>query len=222
MKGGAKSLPGDQETNHAVLRRKRHPAVRKSTAIDGLRTCGWVNSSMPGRCSSALRCSSILCEACCWRYSLRIARRIQAHDPRQLHSLQITCSIAAASAFSQLRRSLHNSFGYRRRHSRWWRSVGLWAWWTGSGLHGLVELGSITGTEFASALRHHGDVRLRPIAIETVRTEVYRAGRSISTSLRDAGGRYQPLKIAIEPVMMAASALPIVGSRMIPPMPMIV
>ncbi len=112
---------------------------------------------------------------------------------------------------------------YQRRRSRWWRSVGLWAWWTSIGLYGIVELGSITATEFVSALRHRGDVRLRPIAIETVRTEVYRAAQSVSLSQRgDAAGRYQPVKIAIEPVIVAVSAVPIVGSRMIPPMPMIV
>ncbi|WP_306222527.1 hypothetical protein [Bosea beijingensis] len=136
--------------------------------------------------------------------------------------MQITCSIADASAFSQLRRSLHNSFGYQRRHSRWWKSVGLWAWWTGIGLHGLVELGSITAHEFVSALRHHGDVRLRPIAIEAVRTEVYRAAQSISPFQRsDAAGRYQPVKISIEPVIVAAFAVPIIANN-VEPLPMLV
>lgn len=114
-------------------------------------------------------------------------------------------------------------FGYRRRQSRWWRSTGLWGWWNGIGLHGLVELGSITEIEFRSALRHCGDVRLRPIASEAVRTEVYRAAQSLSPPQRsDAAGRYQSLKIAIRPVILAAYATPIVSRSIIPPMPTMV
>ncbi|WP_377846786.1 hypothetical protein [Bosea sp. UC22_33] len=137
--------------------------------------------------------------------------------------MQIVSSLPAPSAFEQRRKSIHNSVGYRRRQSRWWSSVGLWAWWNGIDLHGLLELGSITTTEFVSALRQHGDVRLRPIAIETVRIEVYRAAQSVSPSQRsDAAGRYQPVKISIEPMIAAVSAVPIVDIRMIEPMPVIV
>lgn len=174
-------------------------------------------------CCSGYRCSSIDCASCAWRYSRSVARRILAYDPRSLHAVTIGLSASGPLEFLHERKSLHNLFGYRRRQSRWWRTTGLWGWWNGIGLHGLVELGSITGTEFVSALRHHGDVRVRPIAIETVRTEVYRAAQSTSPSRRsDAAGRYQPWKIAIEPVIVAASAVPIVRSRMIAPMPMIV
>ena len=174
-------------------------------------------------CHSWSRCSSLVCEACCWRYSLKIARRIQAHDPRQLHSVQIVGSIREPSAFWEVRKSLHNLFGYRRRHSRWWRGVGLWGWWSGIGLHGLVELGSITATEFVSALRRLGEVSLRPLDSENVRVEVYRAARSASAVSRiDVAGRYQSLKIAIEPVTVAVTMVPIVGSKMIEALPIIV
>lgn len=118
---------------------------------------------------------------------------------------------------------MHNLIGYRRRQSRWWHDLGLWGWWGGTGLHGIVELGPVTPTEFMSALGRHGEVRLQPLDIEKVRTEVYRAARSVTAVPGNhVTGRYQSLKIAIEPVIVAASTVPIVGSRMISPMPMIV
>ncbi len=123
-----------------------------------------------------------------------------------------------------MRKSLHNLFGYRRRHSRWWRGVGLWGWWSGIGLHGLIELGSITANEFVSALRRHGDVRLRPITIGTVRTEVYTAACSVSaTATVDGKGRYQPLKVAIEPVTTTRKhPVPVIDDVMIEAMPVLV
>lgn len=152
-------------------------------------------------CCSAHRCSAIECASCTWRYSLPMTRRILACEPRSLHAVMITCAASNPADFRRWRRSLHNAVTYHRRRSRWWSSVGLWGWWNGTGLDGLVELGSVTATEFAGALRRHGDVRLRPIGIDVVRTEVYRAAQSVSTSQRgDAGGRYQPVKIAIAPV----------------------
>lgn len=112
---------------------------------------------------------------------------------------------------------------YQRRRSRWWRNVGVWGWWNGTDLHGIVELGSTPPTEFVSALRRLGEVSLRPLEIGTVRAEVYRAARSASAVSRiDVAGRYQSLKIAIEPVTVAATMVPIVGSRMIEAMPIIV
>ncbi len=54
------------------------------------------------------------------------------------------------------------------------------------------------------ALRRLGEVRLRPIEAEHVRTEVYAAARPISTVSTVSAGewsrRYQAFKIAIEPV----------------------
>lgn len=87
-------------------------------------------------------------------------------------------------------------------------------------MRGLVELGSITATEFVGALGRHGSYRLRPIAIEAVRTEVYRAAQSVSASPGPVGtGRYQRFKIAIEPVTVAARTKPLPGSTIIMPMP---
>ncbi|HEV7334662.1 MAG TPA: hypothetical protein VGO06_01740 [Bosea sp. (in: a-proteobacteria)] len=149
-----------------------------------------------------------------------MTRRILTYDPRSLHAVTIELSFSGSLEFLDARKSLHNVIAYRRRQSRWWRSVGLWAWWNGSGLHGLVELGSITATEFGSALRHHGDVRLRPSAIETVRTEVYRAAQSVSPPrLSDAAGRYQSVKIAIQPLTMRKLPDPLIYDRMVDPMP---
>lgn len=118
---------------------------------------------------------------------------------------------------------MHNIIAYRRRQSRWWRSVGIWGWWNGTGLRGLVELGSITPTEFASALRRHGEIRLRPIKIENIRTEVYAAAMSVSAVAGIGSiGRYQSTKIAVEPVIIAVKSMPIGGSMMIEAMPVLV
>ncbi|MBN9471066.1 MAG: hypothetical protein J0J10_20055 [Bosea sp.] len=137
----------------------------------------------------------------------------------------MTIVVAASSPrqFSHWRKSVHNSVAHQRRQSLWWRGVGLWGWWNGVDLRGIVELGSIAPTEFISALRRLGEVSLRPLEIGNVRTEVYRTARSVSTVPKaDAAGRYQPLKIAIEPVTVAVPMVTLVGSRMIEAMPMIV
>lgn len=90
-------------------------------------------------------------------------------------------------------------------------------------MRGLVELGSITATEFVSAMRRYGDVHVRPVALEQVRVEVYRAARSVSTLPRNASaGRYQPFKVAIEPVTNGTrNPLPTIDEA-IEPQPMLV
>ncbi|KQU49933.1 hypothetical protein ASG72_18125 [Bosea sp. Leaf344] len=133
--------------------------------------------------------------------------------------MQITAPLADPSQFGQLRKSIHNAFCYRRRQCRWWSRVGIWGWWNGIGLRGLVELGSITATEFVSALQRQGAFRLLPIATETVRAEVYAAAMSVPASIRaDGTGRYQPFKIAIEPVIVTTRSLPIPDSIGMMPM----
>lgn len=91
-------------------------------------------------------------------------------------------------------------------------------------MHGLVELGSITAIEFVSALQRQGDIHLRPLDTANVRTEVYRAARSASTVAGlDATGRYQPLKVAIEPVTTTRKhPVPIIDDVMVEAMPVLV
>jgi hypothetical protein len=118
---------------------------------------------------------------------------------------------------------MHNIVAYRRRQSRWWRSVGIWGWWDGTSLRGIVSLGSITSTEFISALRRHGEIRLRPIGAENIRTEVYAAAMSISAASGPREiGRYQRVKIAIEPVIIAVKSMPIDSGMMVEAMPVLV
>lgn len=174
-------------------------------------------------CCLAHRCRSIECASCGWRYSLSVARRILACEPRSLRAVTIRLSASGPLEFLHERKSLHNLFGHRRRQSRWWRSIGLWGWWDGLDLRGIVSLGSVTTTEFTVALRRHGNVRLRPIAIETVRTEVYRAAQSVSTSQHShAAGRYQRLKIAIEPVTARVRSSSMIESMMVEAMPILI
>ncbi|MDX3806788.1 hypothetical protein ACXIUS_29400 [Bosea thiooxidans] len=124
--------------------------------------------------------------------------------------------------FQHWRKSIHNLLAYRRDQCRWWQSFGLWLWSNGNRLNGLVEFGSITNEEFVAAFQRHGMVGLRPIEITDVRVEVYKAVWSIALVEMEAQkGRYQPLKIAIEPVTVAVSTMPIVGNIMIEPQPVV-
>lgn len=73
------------------------------------------------------------------------------------------------------------------------------------------------------ALRRHGELRLRPIEIENIRTEIYTAAMSISTALAGKQSRrYQALKIAVEPVIVVVKAMPIIDEMMVEAMPIIV
>lgn len=174
---------------------------------------------MPSHCCSAHRCSSISCATCAWRYSLRVSRRTLAYEPRQLHAVTIDCAADDHAEFRRWRRALHNLINYRRRQSRWWQSVGAWGWSDGNRLHGVVELGAITTTEFMVALRRLGEVRLRPIEVEHVRAEVYAAAMSISAGPGiGAAGRYQSFKIAIGPLAVTGRATPIIGDMFVEPM----
>lgn len=108
---------------------------------------------------------------------------------------------------------------YRRRSSRWWSSVGIWGWWSGTQLRGIVSLGSVTTTEFRHAFRRHGELRLRPIEGKNVRVEVYGAVRSIAATWADQrSARYQSLKIAIEPVAVPVFCAPKVSNGVYEPM----
>jgi hypothetical protein len=136
--------------------------------------------------------------------------------------MTMACPISSAREFRERRKSVHNVVAYQRRRCSWWHSVGIWGWHDGAHVHGIVELGSITPSEFTAGLRRLGDVRLRPLDIETVRTEVYEAARSVSTIQQGhAAGRYQPFKIAIKPVTSMALAKPLLGNALIVPMPML-
>jgi hypothetical protein len=112
------------------------------------------------------------------------------------------CPAADLSEFQRWRTSIHNAVCYRRRQCRWWRSVGVWGWWDGGLLRGVIELGSITSGEFTHAHQRHGSVRLRPIDIANVRVEVYESARLVARDMIGAG-RYQPVKIAMEPIAVA-------------------
>lgn len=177
---------------------------------------------MPHSCRAAHRCSSISCAACAWRYSLRVSRRILALEPSRVHAVTIAGAASSQNEYRHWRKSIHNCVTYRRSSSRWWPSVGFWGWWDGIGLRGVVSLGSVTPSELTSALRRHGDVRLRLIAAESVRTEVYAATRSISTAqAAERVGRYQSVKIAIEPVIIATRSIPIASDVVVEPMPIL-
>jgi hypothetical protein len=121
--------------------------------------------------------------------------------PRLLRAFTINCPAADLSEFQWWRTSIHNVVCYRRRQCRWWRSVGVWGWWDGGLLRGVIELGSITAEEFAQALRRHGPIGLRPVEVTSVRVAVYEAARTVVRGVTRSG-RYQFWKIAIAPVAL--------------------
>lgn len=109
-------------------------------------------------------------------------------------------AVAGPQDIERLRKAAHNAVAYQRRRYRGWRSVGVWGWYNDADFHGIVELGSVSTTEFIHTFRRRGEFRLRPIEAESLRNEVYAAARSVTVTPSGAC-RYQPLKIAIEPVM---------------------
>lgn len=172
-------------------------------------------------CCSAHRCQKVSCPACTWRYALHVTRRILACEPLRLHVLTIERAVAGPHDIERLRRSAHNAVAYQRRRYRGWRSVGVWGWYNDADFHGIVELGSISTTEFIHTFQRRGEIRLRPIEAENLRAEVYAAARSVSaTSIAGGTGRYQPLKVAIEPVTTRTrNPLPTIDDLVVPPMP---
>uniref|UniRef100_A0A9E8CLG2 Uncharacterized protein n=1 Tax=Bosea sp. NBC_00436 TaxID=2969620 RepID=A0A9E8CLG2_9HYPH len=164
----------------------------------------------------------ISCPTCTWRYSLHVAREILAREPRHLHAITIERSTPGPGDFRQWRRAVHNAISYQRRRYRRWRNVGLWGWYDGTAMHGLVALDTITTTEFRHAFRRHGELRLRPIATEDVRVEVYEAVRSIpATSIGQRSARYQSIKIAIAPTMTKKPFRPLIDNMVVEPLPII-
>ena len=123
-----------------------------------------------------------------------------------------------------MRKSAHNAVAYQRGRYRGWQHFGVWGWYGDADFHGIVELGSISTTEFLHTFRRRGELRLRPIEIENLRTEVYAAACSVEKASTAGGtGRYQPLKIAIEPVTSRKRHLePIIDDMMDEPLPVLV
>lgn len=176
---------------------------------------------MVRRCCSARRCGSIACAGCAWRYSLHISRRIQAVHPRRLHTVAIGRSTYDPSEFRQKRKSIHNSVAYQRRRCSWWNDFGLWLWLTGDRLVGFAEFGSITPEEFECTFQRHGAVSACPIDIPFVRVEVYRAALMSSLPIAVEHGRYQALRIAIEPVALPVLPISPDTERVVQPMPVL-
>lgn len=178
---------------------------------------------MPNSCCSAHRCEKVSCPGCTWRYALHVSRRILACEPQRLHALTVERAITGPHDIDRLRKSAHNAVAYQRSRYRGWRGVGVWGWYNDSDFHGIVELGSISTTEFLHTFRRRGEVGLRPIEIKNLRAEVYAAAMSVSATATAAGkGRYQPLKVAIEPVMIKKRPVPVIDDMMIEAMPVLV
>jgi hypothetical protein len=163
---------------------------------------------MPSRCISAHRCASPACEPCAWRYSLRVSRRVLAHDPRRVHALTIAAELHDATGFDRWRVAVRNLIDHRRRACSWWKPFGLRAWLSADGaVRGLILPGSISDAECVSAFSRRWPTTLRPIELTTIREEIYRA---VHPAVIASGGpgRYQPIKAMVEPQRSGAPASP--------------
>ncbi|MBL0406827.1 hypothetical protein JKG68_23055 [Microvirga aerilata] len=151
--------------------------------------------------SSANRPYSVSCESCTWRYSLNISRRILTTNPRRLFAITFTPTLTSQADFRSWRIQVRNVLDYRRRESRWWRDVGLWGWLNADGhIKGIASLGAILEDEFLHAFGRRWPTTLRAIDEKELRNEVYFSVRP--SMIFNAGphhGRYQHLKLAIEP-----------------------
>jgi hypothetical protein len=178
---------------------------------------------MPVSCCSNHRCQRTSCPSCTWRYALHVTRRIIACDPHHLHVVRLRRGTGGPYAISALRKAAHNAVAYQRRRYRHWREFGVWGWYVGGDFHGVVELGSISTTEFLHTFQRRGGVLLRPIDTEDLRNEVYSLARLVSAETgQNEAGRYQPFKIAIEPVNARRRAKQVADYVMIEPMPYLV
>lgn len=178
---------------------------------------------MAATCSSAYRCASISCPGCAWRYARHMTHRVEALQPRRLMAIAIAYEPSRPADFRSQRKSIHNLLSHQRRRSTWWGTVGLWLWRGEDGLKGVVELGSVTEDEMATALRRHGAVTLRPIDAAGVRVQIYQAAFSpLHLPVGQRSRRYQAVSIAISPAVVVQRTMPIAYTAMIHPMPILV
>lgn len=152
-------------------------------------------------CSSANRCDLPSCEACAWRYSLRISRRITKHAPRQIFAVTIAANLADTTQFSYWRKAARNLFDYRRRSSNWWRSTGMWLWLSrDSSVRGILTLGALTEDEFITVFDRRWPTTIQPIEVKLLREHIYYAmGPAVVAVARPGQRRYQPIGAALEP-----------------------
>lgn len=156
---------------------------------------------MPNFCSSANRCDLPSCEACAWRYSLRMSRRITKHAPRQIFAVTIAANLVDTTQFSSWRKTARNLIDYQRRSSKWWREMGMWIWLSHDGsVRGIVTLGSVTEGEVIAAFGRRWPTTIQPVEERFLREHIYYAMRpEVVAATWPQERRYQPVSAAVEP-----------------------
>ncbi|HEV2603345.1 MAG TPA: hypothetical protein VGU24_06765 [Microvirga sp.] len=130
--------------------------------------------------------------------------------------MTIDATLQGPTDFRSWRIQVRNLLDYRRRACRWWREVGLWLWLSADGqVLGIVSLGAVTEEEFIEAVGRRWPVKLTHISIEDLRSEAYlhvlRPGVILDTGPQ--GGRYQGIRVAVEPHRMRSQAVTARGPR---------
>jgi hypothetical protein len=172
---------------------------------------------MNNSCTSKHRCYSVSCESCTWRYSLGISRRIAATNPRRLFAVTLAPTLTSHTDFRSWRVQSRNLVDHQRRGSRWWRDLGLWVWLNADGhIKGIVSL-SVLEDEFLRAFGRRWPTTVRAIDEKELRNEVYFAVRPSVIAQAKPTGRYQSIRLAIEPRVDRLSHVMTGGSTEHPP-----
>jgi len=160
-----------------------------------------INCYMMKRCSSANRCARIECPTCARRYARHVARDFVCSATGPIHTITISAGIDGLDDFKRWRVGVWNIVTYRRQGCRWWRDIHLRLWFCRDGcVRGIVALGSITETEFLSALGERWPITLRRIDGETLLRELYTVVRPDIIMADDLGrARYQPRQMTVRP-----------------------
>lgn len=182
---------------------------------------------LPPSCTSQNRCSLISCERCARRYSARVARRILATSPRNLFAIEIDAALPSFAAFWRWRVEVRNWLDHRRRASRYWKSVGLYAWFSQDSLvRGIITLDAVTKDEVETALGRRWSIAVRGINHADLNHQIYAAVRpNVIWNCGPVQSRYQSRKLAIwpsgEPILSEPRLSPR-ENNFIEPMPILI
>lgn len=159
-----------------------------------------INYYMEKRCSSANRCARIECNKCARRYARYVARDFLCTSTGPIYAITINAQISNLDTFRRWRTSAWNIVSFRRR-CRWWRDIAMRVWLTRDGsIRGVVALGSITESEFLTALGSRWPLALRQICPEALYDELYGVVHPDAIMADDlCHARYQPGQMKVRP-----------------------
>lgn len=165
-----------------------------------------INTTMK-KCRSQSRCGQIACAVCARRYAGHMAKRIASDATGKLYAVQIDLTPSSLADFWRWRAEVRNLINYRRRESRWWRSVGMQVWLCYDGkLRGITNLGSLMETEFLGPFTRRWLTTLRSIDPSDLRREIASIVHPNMIAPVQVKARYQPVRMAVRPQRIEVKA----------------